>query len=753
MSLLYWLLGLDQARMIGRATQWAWYLASPTAWLWLTLVGLAALATAGLNLLPNNVMPWRTRLGLTCLRLGGFALLLLILTQLELWLTVERNHPPKVAVLTDVSASMALADVDGQQRLAAARAFGDRLASRLGQRVGLPAYQFSWRLEAEDRQTPAAGLANLMKAVGEVVEREDNLQAVVLLTDGNDSTQDRGELVAPLLAERGIPVYPVVFGDPAPPKMARLQLRGAGDYVRLGDELRIVADLTAENLPEQRVRVQLYEEGAEAPLATRENVPLGAGKSSVAFVVRPEKPGWRRYRIVAEGVQGVASDQLLAVEHQVEVIDSRIRVLYLDITRDERKLLGHWLARDPVVDLAVLTMLPKGGWYAQGVLHHENAGDGLPSREEDLYQYDLIILGDLPRAYFRGGGDVAETKMRWLAEFVAQRGGGLITLGGRSVYAAGQYQDSTLANLLPFQLETSARAQVEGLMSIQPTSLGLSHPLMQLEAEYERNREAWFDLPRLDGCNRVGAVKPGASLLATFLVDGEQLPVIALQPVGKGAVLSLTADTTWRWQMQRPADGPDYYRRFWGNAIRVLAPDPRLQPERPLVQRYRSAVPVGRQLTMSARLVNALYRPLRNADVEIEVTPPDGPALLLYPQDGVGSPGLYEYDLDIDQPGQWTVTTRYQDKSVVESFMAGDHLEALQDPRARPQEMAAFAELTGGRSFAPGQLDELVGQLPVTPRQEMQTYTVAVWNRPVVMLLMVLAVVLDCLIRKRRGMV
>ena len=30
--------------------------------------------------------------------------------------------------------------------------------------------------------------------------------------------------------------------------------------------------------------------------------------------------------------------------------------------------------------------------------------------------------------------------MQWLAEFVSRRGGALITLGGRSVYAAGQYQ-------------------------------------------------------------------------------------------------------------------------------------------------------------------------------------------------------------------------------------------------------------------------------------------------------------------------
>ena len=34
-------------------------------------------------------------------------------------------------------------------------------------------------------------------------------------------------------------------------------------------------------------------------------------------------------------------------------------------------------------------------------MHHRNAGDGIPGKEEDLYQYDVVILGDIPRSYFR----------------------------------------------------------------------------------------------------------------------------------------------------------------------------------------------------------------------------------------------------------------------------------------------------------------------------------------------------------------
>ena len=91
-------------------------------------------------------------------------------------------------------------------------------------------------------------------------------------------------------------------------------------------------------------------------------------------------------RVIVDGVKNAVSQSLQVAEHRVSVLNAKIRVLYLDIPRDERKILGHWLARDPVGDLATLTMLPKGGWYAQGALFHKNAGDGLPGAEADLHK-------------------------------------------------------------------------------------------------------------------------------------------------------------------------------------------------------------------------------------------------------------------------------------------------------------------------------------------------------------------------------
>ena len=781
MSFIYWLMGLDSPMSITKVDSLWWYAANPLPIWAVILIALVGLAAASVNLLPQNVMPIRTRVGLTIARVVGFAILVILACQLELRLNVQREVRPRIAVLTDTSGSMGLKDVGDATRLEAARSFSENVLPKLSRKADVAQIDFSWQLHTADRIAAAtttqpstqpttspstqpaiaseydpakpAGLTRLMGSLQESLERERNVQGLIVLSDGNDTTGDRGTMLAPILAARRLPVFPVVFGEANEPKMARVKISSASPYVRLGDELRLNASLASSNMAEQVVAVRVYEQGSSQPIASRENVRLGKEPINLSFVIRPIAVGLKTYRIAMEGIKDSVTAQTLVAEQTVEVIRNRVKVLYLDIPRDESKILGIWLDRDPIVDLARLTLLPKGGWYASGQVLHENQGDGLPNREDDLYKYDIIILGDIPRSYFRAGGDIAETKMQRLVEFVTRRGGGLVTLGGRAVYAAGQYDDSALAKILPFDVSASKETQVSKQFKIAPTPVGFAHPLMALEADPAANREAWLDLPTLDGNNFVGQVKAGASLLAVRNIEGGTMPIIAVQPVGKGQVLAISADTTWRWEMQRPLQGEDYYRRFWGNVVRTLAPDPRLAPNRPQISRYQTNTPVGQTVTLSTRLVDSIYKPVRDADLDVKITSPSGKVTHNYPRDGREAPGLYEYQVTLDEPGAWEVAATYRDQVTIERIVAGESNQELDDPRARPEAMASFATATGGQSFTPAQADELLKRIDFTPTIATQTTTIAIWNLPAILLLFIAIVCIDCLVRKRRGMV
>ena len=754
MSFLYWLLGLDDTGTIHSSAQWDWHAAAPLSAPMLIVLIMGGLVAACLNVLPGNAMPLRTRIGLFGIRALGFFLLYVMLSQLELRLQLDRVAPPDLAILTDESASMNLSDAEGKTRLEAARLFRKNTLDALAGRANLLSYSFDTTLHSEQTKSETPGLTRIFDSIDQLARRESSLQGVVMLTDGNDTQANSGNLTSAMLASRRIPVYPVVFGESGVPRMASVKINASAPYVRLGDELRLSATLNAQDLGEQVISVRLMEDGKEQPLSVRENVRLGKEPVDISFTLKPDKAGMKTYRVIMDGVNHSVSTQTLAAEHTVQVLNSKIRVLYLDIPRDERKILGHWLARDPVIDLSTLTMMPKGGWYAQGPLKHKNSGDGLPNQEADLYQYEVIILGDIPRAYFRAGGDIAETKMQWLAEFVSRRGGALITLGGRSVYAGGQYQDSALSRILPFEIPATDKPDIPKKFQVTPTPIALGHPAMLLESGLQANREAWFDLPALDGCNRVGKVKPSATLLATREMKEEgAYPLIAVQNVGKGMVFSLAIDTTWLWEMKRPAEGEDYFRRFWGNVVRSVAPDPRLEPNKPQIIRHQTETSVGQTITLSTRLVDGIYQPIRNAELNVKITSPSGKISHIYPADGRSTPGLYEYDIALIEAGDWEVSTTYKNQTSTEKVHAGSSLQEMDDPRARPEAMKEFARATGGKSFTPAEAaKELVKSLNLEPRHFSQSATIPVWNLPSVMTLFILLVCLDCLLRKRRGM-
>jgi uncharacterized membrane protein len=797
-QVFFWLLGVNRPETISGTQDWQWYTSGPSTTSILVALGVLAIIAAGVNLLPRSGMPWPTRIALVFLRLLGFALIVLLVVQLELRVVVERSLPPHVAIMTDVSDSMAIRDAGDQTRRDAAADFRDAVYDRLGEKVYVADYEFDWQARQKGKQGASESTTRIMDSLRDVLRSERELQAVLLLSDGNDTAGDEGAAVAPLFTARGVPVYPVTFGKADTPYAPGVRISGGSDYVRLGDELRLEATISAPGYAGSIVSASLYEGDATTPLLRPKEVRLREEPSRVEFVFKPDKPGRKIYRIEVDGLKDAPSRKLLVARHQVDVIDQKIRLLYIDVPRDERKILGHWLARDPVVDFAGLLLLPRQGWFAQGQMRHANVR-GLPDDEGDLYEYDVIILGDIPRKVFAAGQDIEETKLRWLVDFVQRRGGGLITTGGRSVYGAGQYEGSPLAGILPFDVRRERKPQIEKHFNVVPTALGLSHPIMRLERDADGNRNAWLDLPEIEGCNRVGSVRPGASMLAYNATPDGDMPAIAYHQTGKGKVLATTIDTTWRWEMMRPRgsdvdnepEGVDYFRRFWGNAVRHVAPDPRLEPELPQIARRQSQVAVGDTVNLQTRLVDRVFKPIRSADLTVRVRAPSGAEHRIFPADSRSEPGLYHYAVTVDEPGIWVVSATHREDTVLavidkakkdmvkaekdeddaalsaakhtlaaeeakiarQELKVGENQKEMEDPRARPYAMEVFAGAVGGKAYRPDQIDDLVNQLQLAKHSFSQSYAIAIWNLPAIMIALIIIVCLDCYIRKRRGLV
>ena len=103
----------------------------------------------------------------------------------------------------------------------------------------------------------------------------------------------------------------------------------------------------------------------------------------------------------------------------------------------------------------------------------------------------------------------------------------------------------------------------------------MNHPIVQLSGDPRENKRIWESMPELDSCNKLLKVKPGAVTLGVHPMEKNEhgnIPVIAVWDAGKGRVMAMASNTTWRWSFQLAAEGSGnyYYNKFWSQAIRWL---------------------------------------------------------------------------------------------------------------------------------------------------------------------------------------
>ena len=216
-------------------------------------------------------------------------------------------------------------------------------------------------------------------------------------------------------------------------------------------------------------------------------------------------------------------------------------------------------------------------------------------------------------------------RLDWLRDFVSVRGGGLLMLGARS-FDAQALAGTPIEELLPLR-----PAESNGIMPVVATSGaqagrvrvtldGLRHPMMRIAATDEEASRRWAQLPALAGHVRLGAPRPGASVLAVADGAGGALePVVASQRFGAGRTLVFTGEASWRWKMMLPAsDGT--YDRFWRQAARWLT----TEAADPVSLEQVTPAATGGDVVIAATVRDAEFRPAPTATVSVKVERANG---------------------------------------------------------------------------------------------------------------------------------
>jgi hypothetical protein len=194
-------------------------------------------------------------------------------------------------------------------------------------------------------------------------------------------------------------------------------------------------------------------------------------------------------------------------------------------------------------------------------------------------------------------------------------------IGGRKSFGAGGWQDTPLADILPVDLAASGE-QIAEPITVVPTAEGQTAEVMQIDPSAESVAAAWAELDPLPGANRLGGVKPAATVLAQ---DDAGRPMIVAQRYGKGRTLAVAFDTTWRWVLSEK-DTAARQKRFWRQVVLYLAA-PRgnvwIHADRTSYDRDRP-VHGAQEVKITAGVEDASGAPLRDAQAHITLKTPDG---------------------------------------------------------------------------------------------------------------------------------
>jgi Aerotolerance regulator N-terminal/von Willebrand factor type A domain len=574
------------------------------------------------------------------LLLAGLRLFLVLLTLTvllpQLRLRFEREGWPDLAIVIDDSASMSTADryqdprvqeaADRLVQLPRSAAPGVSSADRLrlaqallthdqdawlrelltGRRVKLHIYHCSSRAaHLADASAPtdleAAGLAirdlradgtssRLGAAVRQVLGdfRGSSLAALIMLTDGVTTEGEDLLKVSRFATAAGVPLFFVGLGDAHETRDLRLHDLQVEDSVYVNDRLVFEARLTAQGYTDGRtVPVQLYEktsDGTLRKLGPAEPVATDPDGRPVKFriIYQPIEPGEKTFVLVAlrqSDEAGLGDNNRL--ERTVTVRESKlIKVLYIEgYPRYEFRYLKNLLEResdrDPgnkTMDLKVL-LLDADSEYAS---EDRSALADFPTREE-LNGCDVVIFGDCdPR-----DAKLGERNLRHLAEFVEERGGGLLMIAG-SRYSPQAYRNSPLRDVLPIQVTNPPAADADLRTPFRPqlTAVGRFHPIFRFNPDEAGNTAIWNHLApiywsaegyRTQPAAEVLLVHPGRpgpeSVRTAGLAESGQ-PLAVQQFIGAGRSLFFGFDESWRWRFR---EDEGHYNQFWIQTVRYLA--------------------------------------------------------------------------------------------------------------------------------------------------------------------------------------
>jgi len=707
----------------------------------------------------------RLKVFLITLRTSILAALVLCLLQPMLITSMPIPRQNDVAVIVDNSRSMTIRDMgDGRSRgdVAVDLLYGENsLIDRLGDAFQVHTFGIgadSHPISGPGDLTFAAARTSLAASLNQVTQDLKGLplSGLILISDGGDNSRQDPLRAAQLLAALDIPIFTVGLGQSAVLKDREIT-RVTSDRTVLEESIFEV-NVTVRNRGYTQREFDIIIEEGDTVVASK-TVPAGINQGIQRYTLElaSEDQGSRIYvvRIPEEEDETILQNNRRAF--LVNKADKTSDVLYIEgHPRNEYKFIRRALAGDKTLRLVTYLKTGPQKFLRQGIESPQELANGFPEKKEDLYKYAAIVLGDIPKSYF------SADQLAMIREFVSERGGGYLMLGGSTAFED-SFFGSPIADVLPVtlpgqaQLASQLRDGAGGeKFSLRLTPEGEHTAILRLGLGGAENRQRWQKMPQLQGINVTGRAKPGATVLAvhpTLSLDNELLPVIAYEQYGRGRSMAITTASTWRWQMLLPHEDMSH-ERFWRQVLRWLA-SPAPSPVE--LSLDKDSYGVGEQVNVRARVSDSEYAPVNDATVWLKLTDSAGTIQDIQLEGTIDDQGIYTGAFKVRKVGIHTIditatSLSGEAQEASTHFLVVEPIAEFIDAGLDADLLKTMAGVSGGKFYTENNADRLVKDLKRLQKVVSVAVEREIWDMPIVLFLIVGLFALEWLIRRRKGM-
>lgn len=498
---------------------------------------------------------------------------------------------------------------------------------------------------------------NLLSAIDQIMELEEDYEAAILISDGI-ITYGRNPVM--LAANLSIPVYTIALGDTSTVRDIIIN--------------NVITNSTGYTESQQLIEVDIAQKGFAGESITVELTDVRGivrADTVVKFVNEEEvrtielripllNEGLQQYSVIISELENEWTYENNRTNFSIDVLDSKTKVLHFAFEiHPDVKMLRSVLSADPNIELTTRTWLGGNKFVEQDELEEE---------------YDLVIYHGLPGSASQLANQFSDIPTILLELPKSRRN-------------STSYPNLALLNNFGGQLFE---------LNISPEIEKNAHPIMELP-------EVSFDLlaPVLSSL-RINVEQPDGLILFQSVFQGVETrnPVIAVLERGGVRRVHVSAWNWFRMYQSNSESEHEFVSVLFTNMVNWTSNDP--DDRRLKLSPSKASFNISEQIVLNGSLNNESGEPESSASIEITLTDNEG-AEKVYGMDNLGS-GRYQLTMEALSSGIYSYhgVARKGDRVIDEEFgefiVENSNTELVNTVRDDAL-LASLANETGGKKF------------------------------------------------------